>query len=38
LEFLGGAAMRIINELRGINAVVYDLTANPRARRSGSRG
>jgi GMP synthase (glutamine-hydrolysing) len=27
-EFLGRAATRIINEVRGINRVVYDITSN----------
>lgn len=28
-DFLGGAATRIINEVRGINRVVYDVTSKP---------
>jgi len=28
-EFLGGVATRIINEVRGINRVVYDVTSKP---------
>jgi GMP synthase (glutamine-hydrolysing) len=28
-DFLGGAARRIINEARGINRVVYDITSKP---------
>ena len=28
-EFLGNAARRIINEVRGINRVVYDITSKP---------
>jgi GMP synthase (glutamine-hydrolysing) len=28
-EFLGGVARRIINEVRGINRVVYDITSKP---------
>jgi GMP synthase (glutamine-hydrolysing) len=28
-EILGRAATRIINEVRGINRVVYDITAKP---------
>jgi len=28
-EFLGRAATRIINEVRGINRVVYDITSKP---------
>jgi GMP synthase (glutamine-hydrolysing) len=29
MEFLGAAATRIINEVRGINRVVYDITSKP---------
>jgi GMP synthase (glutamine-hydrolysing) len=29
MEFLGAAATRIINEVRGINRVVYDVTSKP---------
>ena len=29
MEFLGRAATRIINEVRGINRVVYDVTSKP---------
>ncbi|OXT02821.1 GMP synthase (glutamine-hydrolyzing) [Notoacmeibacter marinus] len=29
MEFLGSAATRIINEVRGINRVVYDVTSKP---------
>jgi GMP synthase (glutamine-hydrolysing) len=29
MEFLGRAANRIINEVRGINRVVYDITSKP---------
>ena len=29
MEFLGNAATRIINEVRGINRVVYDVTSKP---------
>ena len=37
MDFLGRAATRIINEVRGINRVVYDVTsASRRARSSGS--
>ena len=28
-DFLGAAARRIINEVRGINRVVYDITSKP---------
>jgi GMP synthase PP-ATPase subunit len=28
-DFLGRAATRIINEVRGINRVVYDITSKP---------
>jgi GMP synthase (glutamine-hydrolysing) len=28
-EFLGNVATRIINEVRGINRVVYDITSKP---------
>jgi len=31
-EFLGRVATRIINEVRGINHAVYDLTSKPRGR------
>jgi GMP synthase (glutamine-hydrolysing) len=34
-EFLGRAATRIINEVRGINRVIYDITSK---RSSGSEG
>ena len=38
MEFLGRAATRIVNEVRGINRVVYDVTIKAaRARSSGSR-
>jgi GMP synthase (glutamine-hydrolysing) len=29
MKFLGGAATRIINEVRGVNRVVYDVTSKP---------
>ena len=29
MEFLGRVANRIVNEVRGINRVVYDVTSNP---------
>ena len=29
MEFLGRTATRIINEVRGINRVVYDITSKP---------
>ena len=29
MNFLGNAATRIINEVRGINRVVYDVTSKP---------
>ena len=28
-EFISGVATRIINEVRGINRVVYDVTSKP---------
>jgi GMP synthase (glutamine-hydrolysing) len=28
-DFLGAVARRIINEVRGINRVVYDITSKP---------
>jgi GMP synthase (glutamine-hydrolysing) len=37
-EILGRAATRIINEVRGINRVVYDITSKPPAQSSGSEG
>ncbi len=37
-EFLGRTATRIINEVRGINRVVYDITSKPRHDRVGVRG
>ena len=29
MEFLGRVANRIVNEVRGINRVVYDITSKP---------
>ena len=36
MSFLGRAATRIINEVKGVNRVVYDVTASRRGRSSGS--
>ena len=35
MEFLGRVANRIVNEVRGINRVVYDVTSSPRHDRVG---
>jgi GMP synthase PP-ATPase subunit len=35
LEFLGRAAIRIVNEMPGINLVACDVTSNPRHHRMG---
>jgi hypothetical protein len=35
-EILGRTATRIINEARGVNRIVYDITSKPPARSSGS--
>ena len=37
VEFLGRMANRIVNEVRGINLVAYDIISSPR-RSSGSEG
>ena len=29
MKFLGGVATRIINEVKGVNRVVYDVTSKP---------
>jgi GMP synthase C terminal domain len=29
MKFLGGTATRIINEVKGVNRVVYDVTSKP---------
>jgi len=36
--FLARVATRIINEVKGINRVAYDVTSKPPARSSGSEG
>ena len=38
MAFLGRVATRIINEVKGVNGVVYDVTSKPPGRSSGSRG
>jgi hypothetical protein len=37
-RLIARVALRIINEVRGINRVVYDVTSKPPARSSGSEG
>jgi GMP synthase (glutamine-hydrolysing) len=37
-KFLSETATRIINEVKGFNRVVYDVTSKPPGRLSGSRG
>ncbi len=36
MKFLGNVATRIINEVKGVNRVVYDVTSKPPGRLSGS--
>jgi GMP synthase PP-ATPase subunit len=36
MAFLRRAATRIINEVKGVNRIVYDVTSKPQARSSGS--
>jgi hypothetical protein len=36
MAFLGRVATRIINEVKGVNRVVYDVTRSRRARSSGN--
>ena len=36
MAFLGRAATRIINEVKGVNRVVYDVTSSRQGRSSGS--
>jgi GMP synthase (glutamine-hydrolysing) len=38
MAFLGATATRIINEVKGVNRVVYDITSKPPGRSSGSEG
>ena len=38
MSFLTRVAGRIVNEVRGINRVTYDITASRRGRSSGSEG
>ncbi len=38
MKFLGETATRIINEVKGVNRVVYDVTSKPPGRSSGSEG
>ena len=38
MKFLGETATRIINEVKGVNRVVYDVTSSRPARSSGSEG
>jgi GMP synthase (glutamine-hydrolysing) len=38
MKFLGPVATRIINEVKGVNRVAYDVTSKPGGRSSGSEG